>query len=205
MHELFQITIILISSFLAIEISKKIGIPAVVGQLLMGILISPAILNLVHQGEMIHFLAELGVILLMFLAGLEADFGLLKKYLKPSLVVALSGVVIPVGVFYVITQFFGYGLETSLFYGIVFAATSVSITVEVLQEYNKVQTNTGAVILGAALLLVLSLQVWLSDKLKKLSKSPMKLLILLICFSFRFSLPQLHYHLNLMGLYRNLV
>ncbi len=150
MHELFQITIILISSFLAIEISKKIGIPAVVGQLLMGILISPAILNLVHQGEMIHFLAELGVILLMFLAGLEADFGLLKKYLKPSLVVALSGVVIPVGVFYVITQFFGYGLETSLFYGIVFAATSVSITVEVLQEYNKVQTNTGAVILGAA-------------------------------------------------------
>ncbi|MFL4425913.1 cation:proton antiporter, partial [Streptococcus uberis] len=69
MQELLQITIILVSSFLAIELSKKVGIPAVVGQLLVGIVIGPSLLNFVHQGEMIHFLSELGVILLMFLAG----------------------------------------------------------------------------------------------------------------------------------------
>ncbi|MGT2686248.1 cation:proton antiporter [Streptococcus porcinus] len=150
MQELFQITIILIASFLAIEVSKKLSIPAVVGQLLVGIIIGPSLLNLVHQGEIIHFLSELGVILLMFLAGLEADLGLLKRYLKPSLAVAISGVLIPVGIFFLVTKIMGYEMETSIFYGIVFAATSVSITVEVLQEYKKVQTKTGAVILGAA-------------------------------------------------------
>lgn len=65
--------------FLAIELSKKVGIPAVVGQLLVGIVIGPSFLNFVHQGEMVHFLSELGVILLMFLAGLEANLALLKK------------------------------------------------------------------------------------------------------------------------------
>ncbi|MBA2796138.1 cation:proton antiporter [Streptococcus porcinus] len=150
MQELFQITIILIASFLAIEVSKKLSIPAVVGQLLVGIIIGPSLLNLVHQGDIIHFLSELGVILLMFLAGLEADLSLLKRYLKPSLAVAISGVLIPVGIFFLVTKIMGYEMETSIFYGIVFAATSVSITVEVLQEYKKVQTKTGAVILGAA-------------------------------------------------------
>ncbi|CAM4075782.1 cation:proton antiporter [Streptococcus penaeicida] len=150
MQELFQITIILISSFLAIEASKKLAIPAVVGQLLVGIIIGPSLLNLVHQGHIIHFLAELGVILLMFLAGLEADLALLKKYLKPSLAVAITGVVIPVGLFYMVTKLMGYDVNTAMFYGIVFAATSVSITVEVLQEYKRVQTKVGAVILGAA-------------------------------------------------------
>lgn len=168
MQELFQILIILVSSFFAIELSKRIGIPAVVGQLLVGIVIGPSFLNMVHQGEMIHFLAELGVILLMFLAGLEANLTLLKRYLKPSLVVAISGVVIPLMVFYFFTQFLGYQTEISVFYGIVFAATSVSITVEVLQEYNKVKTDTGSVILGAAvaddIIAVLVLSLFISSK-----------------------------------------
>ncbi|MGT2843719.1 cation:proton antiporter [Streptococcus hongkongensis] len=150
MLELLHITIILVASLLAVQFSNRIGIPAVVGQLLVGILIGPAVLNFVHQGELISFLSELGVILLMFLAGMEANLGLLKKYLKPSLIVAISGVVIPVAAFYLITLAMGYQINTAIFYGIVFAATSVSITVEVLQEYNKVKTNTGAVILGAA-------------------------------------------------------
>lgn len=166
MQELLQITIILVSSFLAIELSKKVGIPAVVGQLLVGIVIGPSFLNFVHQGEMVHFLSELGVILLMFLAGLEANLALLKKYLRPSLVVAVSGVLIPVALFYLYTQFLGYPTQISVFYGIVFAATSVSITVEVLQEYNKVKTDTGAVILGAAvaddILAVLLLSLFVS-------------------------------------------
>ncbi|PNY21310.1 High-affinity Na(+)/H(+) antiporter NhaS3 [Streptococcus parauberis] len=150
MQELLHITIILFASLLATQFSGRIGIPAVVGQLLVGILIGPAVLNLVHQGELIHFLSELGVILLMFLAGMEANLELLKRYLKPSLVVAICGVIIPVAAFYLVTLAMGYQAHTAIFYGIVFAATSVSITVEVLQEYNKVKTNTGAVILGAA-------------------------------------------------------
>lgn len=150
MHSIFEIVVILVASLLAGTISEKLNIPAVVGQLLVGIVIGPPILGLVHQGEVLHFLSELGVILLMFMAGLEADLGLLKKYLKPSLLVAITGVIVPIGVFYVLTQAMGFTVSKSIFYGLVFAATSISITVEVLQEYDKVSTDIGAMIIGAA-------------------------------------------------------
>lgn len=168
MTELIQITIILLASFLATTFSKRFGIPAVVGQLLVGIIVSPAILGLVKQTEILHFLSEIGVILLMFLAGLEADLGLLKKYLKPSLLVAISGVMIPLLFFTLYTKTLGYDSNTALFYGIVFAATSVSITVEVLQEYGEVKSKAGAVILGAAvaddILAVLILSFFISSR-----------------------------------------
>lgn len=150
MHSIFEIVVILVASLLAGAISERLNIPAVVGQLLVGIVIGPPILGLVHQGEVLHFLSELGVILLMFMAGLEADLSLLKKYLKPSLLVAITGVIVPMGVFYVLTQTMGFTVSKSIFYGLVFAATSISITVEVLQEYDKVSTDIGAMIIGAA-------------------------------------------------------
>lgn len=84
------------------------------------------------------------------MAGLEADFSLLKKYLKPSLLVAITGVVVPLVVFYFLTQAMHFKVSQSVFYGLVFAATSISITVEVLQEYDKVSTDIGAIIIGAA-------------------------------------------------------
>ncbi|MDY4760667.1 cation:proton antiporter [Streptococcus thoraltensis] len=150
MHALLEIVIILVASLLAGAVSSRLNIPAVVGQLLIGIVIGPPILGLVHNGEILHFLSELGVILLMFMAGLEADFSLLKKYLKPSLLVAITGVVVPLVVFYFLTQAMHFKVSQSVFYGLVFAATSISITVEVLQEYDKVSTDIGAIIIGAA-------------------------------------------------------
>ncbi|HFE9204242.1 TPA: cation:proton antiporter, partial [Streptococcus agalactiae] len=108
MHIIIQITIILLASVLATLISKRIGIPAVVGQLLVGIIIGPAMLGLVHQNQVLHVLSEIGVILLMFLAGLEANFDLLKKYLKPSLLVAITGVIVPMALFYFLTRLFGF-------------------------------------------------------------------------------------------------
>lgn len=150
MRTLLEITIILIASLMATLLANRLAIPAVVGQLCVGILIGPSLLNLVHEGHVMHFLSEIGVILLMFLAGLEANLELLRKYFKPSLVVAISGVVIPMVAFYYVGIALGFPINTAVFYGLVFAATSVSITVEVLQEYQKVRTKIGAVILGAA-------------------------------------------------------
>ncbi|EHI69611.1 transporter, CPA2 family [Streptococcus ictaluri 707-05] len=150
MHTLLEITIILLASLLATLLANRLAIPAVVSQLCVGILIGPSLLNIVHEGHVLHTLSEIGVILLMFLAGLEANLSLLKKYLKPSLLVAISGVLIPMLVFYYATKALGFTLNTSIFYGLVFAATSVSITIEVLQEYNKVKSKIGSVILGAA-------------------------------------------------------
>lgn len=185
MHIIIQITIILLASVLATLISKRIGIPAVVGQLLVGIIIGPAMLGLVHQNQVLHVLSEIGVILLMFLAGLEANFDLLKKYLKPSLLVAITGVIVPMALFYFLTRLFGFQINTAIFYGLVFAATSISITVEVLQEYNRVKTDTGAIILGAAVAAVLLLSVFIATNGSS-SNIGLQIIIQLLFFVFLF-------------------
>ncbi|MFC4651663.1 cation:proton antiporter [Lactococcus nasutitermitis] len=150
MNDILQITLILLSSFIATILSQKIKIPAVVGQMLVGILLAPGFLGLIHSGHTLEVMSEMGIIFLMFIAGLESDLSVLKKNFKPSLVVAVTGVIAPLIIFFLSAYWLGLGLSTSFFYGIVFAATSVSITVEVLQEYGKLSTRAGNIILGAA-------------------------------------------------------
>ena len=91
-----------------------------------------------------------------------------KKNFKPALLVALAGVLVPLLVFWGVTTMMGYAFSTAIFYGIVFAATSVSITVEVLQEYGKLSTKAGSIILGAAvvddILAVLALSIFTSTQ-----------------------------------------
>lgn len=107
-------------------------------------------LNWVHQTEMINEFQEIGVIILMFIAGLESDLNLLKKYLKPAVVVALMGMILPVVVMGLAADLFGMQWFESLFVGVIFSATSVSISVAVLREYQQLDSKEGATILGAA-------------------------------------------------------
>lgn len=168
MQELLQITIILGASLLATTLSQRLGVPAVVGQLLLGIMLSPSVLGVIHGTHTLAFLAEIGVMLLMFLAGLESDLHLLKKYLKPSLLVASLGVLVPFVTYTALMSYIGGNISVAIFYGIAFAATSISITVEVLQEYGKLSSRAGAVILGAAvvddILAVLALTFFMSSQ-----------------------------------------
>lgn len=168
MNDIFQLTLILVASLVATLIARRIRIPAVVGQILIGIVLAPAALGWLQGGHTIEVLSEIGVILLMFLAGLESDLGVLKKNFKPALLVALAGVIVPLLVFWGVTTMMGYAFSTAIFYGIVFAATSVSITVEVLQEYGKLSTKAGSIILGAAvvddILAVLALSIFTSTQ-----------------------------------------
>lgn len=168
MNDIFQLTLILVASLVTTLIARRIRIPAVVGQILIGIVLAPAALGWLQGGHTIEVLSEIGVILLMFLAGLESDLGVLKKNFKPALLVALAGVLVPLLVFWGVTTMMGYAFSTAIFYGIVFAATSVSITVEVLQEYGKLSTKAGSIILGAAvvddILAVLALSIFTSTQ-----------------------------------------
>ena len=168
MNDILQLTLILVASLVATLIARRIRIPAVVGQILIGIVLAPAALGWLQGGHTIEVLSEIGVILLMFLAGLESDLGVLKKNFKPALLVALAGVLVPLLVFWGVTTMMGYAFSTAIFYGIVFAATSVSITVEVLQEYGKLSTKAGSIILGAAvvddILAVLALSIFTSTQ-----------------------------------------
>lgn len=146
----------LIIIFIAIKVighlSKKIGQPSVFGKLLVGIILGPSIFGILHPNHMLHELAEVGVILLMFLAGLETDVEEFKKSAFPSTLVAVGGVVLPMlsGAF--VAHSYGYDWKISIFIGTVLVATSVSISVQTLRELGKLQTKEGLTILGAAVI-----------------------------------------------------
>ena len=152
MEFLGTLCLVLITTSLAGHFSRRIGIPAVIGQLLVGILICPAVLGWVHNNAFMHTFSEIGVIILMFIAGLESDLGMLKKYFKPALAVAFSGVVFPVVLIYFFGKLFHFSFEQAIFLGVTFSATSVSISVEVLKELKRLKSKEGTTILGAAVI-----------------------------------------------------
>ena len=152
MEFLGTLCLVLITTSLAGHFSRRIGIPAVIGQLLVGILIGPAVLGWMHNNAFMHTFSEIGVIILMFIAGLESDLGMLKKYFKPALAVAFSGVVFPVVLIYFFGKLFHFSFEQAIFMGVTFSATSVSISVEVLKELKRLKSKEGTTILGAAVI-----------------------------------------------------
>ena len=158
---LFDIALILMSTKLLGLLTKRIQLPQVVGALLAGLLLGPACLNILHETDFILQLAELGVIVLMFTAGLETDIKELKKTGKASVIIAIFGMVIPLIGGFALASFFNQGgisdaqtpiILQNIFIGIILTATSVSITVETLKELGKLSTRAGNAILGAAII-----------------------------------------------------
>lgn len=149
-HFLVMMIAILLGTKLAGHLCNRIGVPSVIGELLVGIILGPALLNIVQPTEIVQLFAQIGVILLMFLAGLESDLSQLKKYLKPSVLVAILGILFPMVLGSLVGHLFALPVVSSIFLGIVFSATSVSISVQVLREYNRLDSDEGSVILGAA-------------------------------------------------------
>lgn len=122
--ELLKMVIfILLGTKIAGHLCNKLNLPVVFGELMVGLIIGPALFNLVRETEGIHLFAEIGIILLMFLVGLESDLGLLKRYLKPAVMVATFGVLVPFIFITILGQLLGMGTPESLFLGIIFSAT----------------------------------------------------------------------------------
>lgn len=160
---LLDIALILISTKVLGIATKKFQLPQVVGALLAGIVLGPAVLNILQETDFLVQLSEIGVIVLMFSAGLEADLQELKKTGKASFIIALFGVIVPllggiaVGYIFnkdsIIANDAGASiLLQNIFIGIILTATSVSITVEALKEMKKISTPAGNAILGAAII-----------------------------------------------------
>ena len=145
-------------------VSRKFKLPQVVGAILAGLFLGPAMLNIITETEFIHDMSKLGVILLMFSAGIGTDLEAFKKTGKVSLVVAIAGVLIPlIGGFLITLIASRVGLiNTSamnepeflqyLFIGTILTATSVSITVEALKEMGKLNSEVGNTILASAII-----------------------------------------------------
>ncbi len=160
---LLWIALILISTKVLGLLCKAVNLPEVVGALLAGVILGPSALNLMSMqgdtGTLLGYVAEMGVIFLMFSAGLDTDLKELKANLGASFVTALIGVIVPlIGGMIGYALYFGEDLSNydqmlqSLFVGVVLTATSVSITVETLREMGKLSGKVGMTILGAAII-----------------------------------------------------
>lgn len=150
MRFLGMLSVILLATLIGGQFSARLKLPAVVGELLAGIIVGPAVLNLVQPTEIIKVFSDIGVIFLMFLAGLDSDLKTLKRLLRPSVLVAGFGMIVPIIIAYFTGILFAFSQVESLFLGLTFSATSVSISVAVLQEMGRLQGKEGMTILGAA-------------------------------------------------------
>lgn len=162
---LLKLCIILLSTKVLSLLTGKVQMPQVVGSLLAGLLLGPAVLGTVTQAicgtayclqpsDFLNQLAELGVIVIMFSAGMGTSVEDLKASGKSGFLVALIGVLVPLGMGTLLMRLFepSASIMSDVFLGTVLTATSVSITVETLKEIGKLSTKVGNTILAAALI-----------------------------------------------------
>ncbi|MDD5935939.1 MAG: cation:proton antiporter [Clostridiales bacterium] len=151
---LATICVILVSTKLLSLLTGRLQMPQVVGSLLAGLLLGPAVFNVLQPNNFLSQLAELGVIVIMFSAGTGTSLQDLKNSGKSGLLVAMMGVLIPLGLGALLMGIFnpGESVLQNIFMGTVLTATSVSITVETLKEIGKLNTRVGNTILAAALI-----------------------------------------------------
>lgn len=185
-HFILDLAIILLTTKILGLITKRFHMPQVVGALMAGVLFGPSCLNLIRETDFIHATAEIGVIVLMFCAGMETDIKELKKSGKASFVIALIGVIVPLIGGYFVASYFNTPdriasdasstiFLQNIFIGIILTATSVSITVETLKELGKLKTRSGNAILGAAIIddilgiVALTIVTSMADKSVKIS------------------------------------
>ncbi|NJD98766.1 cation:proton antiporter [Thermococcus sp. LS1] len=150
MDVFLELALILIVAKLFGYLTVRIGFPAALGQLLGGILIGPSILDIVSYDEGVKLVAELGVVMLLFLAGLETDIEEFKHVGVSAFIVAVLGVVIPFVLGYVGALAWGYSNIQALFLGGILTATSVGLTTSILMEMKKLRSRVGTTILAAA-------------------------------------------------------
>lgn len=157
---LLSLALILLSTKIFGLVTKRVKLPQVVGALMAGLILGPACLGVLKETDFITQVSELGVIVLMFCAGLETDIKELKKTGASSFIIALLGVAVPLlagwGVASVFNKDSVDGLASpmlqNIFIGIILTATSVSITVETLKEMGRLSSKSGNAILGAAVI-----------------------------------------------------
>lgn len=149
---IFQIAVVLFVAKLAGNFSVRFGQPAVLGEIIAGILIGPSMLGWVNATEPLSVFSTIGVILLMFIAGLETDLDEFRRSGKSSTLVGFGGIIVPLFLGYFAGVLLDLTFYQSWFLGIMLSATSVSISVQALKEMKQLKTPEGTTILGAAVI-----------------------------------------------------
>lgn len=176
---LFFIAVIILVAKLAGALSARVGLPLILGELLAGVVLGPTVLDIFslpvlahppgHEGvsvaSVFYVLAEVGVVLLMFVAGLETDTEMMQTTVAPAFWAAAGGVVLPLAGGTFLALRFHFSLVEAIFIGTILTATSVTITAQTLMNLKQLRSRAGSTILAAAViddvmgLIVLSLVI----------------------------------------------
>jgi len=178
---LLFIALLIAAAKTAGSLASRLGLPAVLGELLAGVVLGPSALNIWHMhwlattsesgasvASVFKVLAQVGVVVLMFVAGLETDIQMAKRALKPAFWAASGGVILPMLGGYLLSRWVGFTWQQALFIGTILTATSVTITAQTLMNLSQIRSKAGSTILGAAViddvmgLIVLSLVIAVS-------------------------------------------
>ena len=175
---LLFIALLIAAAKIAGSLAARLGLPAVLGELLAGVVLGPTAINIWNMhwlatvgdggasvASVFKVLAQIGVVILMFVAGLETDIQMAKQALKPAFWSATGGVILPMAGGYLFSRWAGFDWQQALFIGTILTATSVTITAQTLMNLNQIKSRAGSTILGAAViddvmgLIVLSLVI----------------------------------------------
>lgn len=178
---LLFIALLIAAAKCAGSLATRYGLPAVLGELLAGVVLGPSLINIWHLqwlrpavengvsvAGVFKVMAALGVVVLMFVAGLETDIQMAKRALKPAFSSAAGGVALPMFGGYLLSRWMGFEWQQALFIGTILTATSVTITAQTLMNLSQIRSKAGSTILGAAViddvmgLIVLSLVIAIS-------------------------------------------
>jgi len=150
---ILHVATILIAARIMGEVAARFGIPSVIGEIVAGIILGPSMLGLIEAEGLIWVLAEIGIILLLFQIGLETDLSKLVKSGTKSVVVAITGFIVPFVTCFALSYYwFELDQMVSLLIAGTMTATSIGITMRTLSDLGRGQSREGRIILGAAVL-----------------------------------------------------
>lgn len=155
------LAVIILAARFAGALARRLGQSRVLGELIVGVILGPTLLNILHSStlgieqahleETIHLMAEIGVVLLMFKVGLDVHFNELRRVGKVAVFAGTVGALLPVLMVVPVVLAFGYNQNAALYAGVTLAATSVSISAQVLLELKVLNTKVGHALLATAL------------------------------------------------------
>ena len=199
-----NLLILLVAAKIFGEIFERLKQPAMIGEILAGVLVGPSLLNIVHRTEDIKVISELGIFLLVIIAGLEINFDDLLKSLKGrNIIISLFAFFIPIFSGFGIGYLFGQELMTTVFIGLCVAITALPVSIRILMDLGKMNSNIGQRIISVAIFddvialtilgLILNIKdadITISSILKNASISLFKLTLFILILSAAYYLIQ---------------
>ena len=154
MHNIALDLLILLAGIWLVAVTlRPLGLPTVMGELIVGVLVGPAVFGWIEPDEAIQLLAEIGIFFLMFHAGVETQPNEFFDALKRSLGVAIAGAAVPFAVSFAVAQFFGLDLAASIFVGLIIGtATAVVITLKSLKDLGLTDTRVARIIVASCII-----------------------------------------------------